>query len=555
VNAAKFEIRSRSSRYQRVAMRFLPVNLNSLIVELEDLDETLALYSSLEASPIEGLEEAVPAARTILIRYRRDVLGAAELAGNLRARTLGPSSDAPDGAIEIPVRYDGDDLQEVAEIIGISPNEVVGRHTASEYKVAFTGFAPGFAYLVGGDPSLNVPRRRSPRTRIPAGAVGLAGQFSGVYPQASPGGWQIIGTTNVPMWDISRTPPALLQPGMRVRFIDSDVSISMPTISTGQPMADAGDFLEESTPVAGIKVKSANFPALFQDLGRPGQAKQGVSVSGALDKGAMRAANRAVGNPSNTACLEIILGGFCFTAIGRIVIAICGAPVPIVVRDAVGRRFEAQCGQPVALEPGDIIEVGQALSGMRAYLAARGGFAVKSTLSSASTDTLAKIGPDPVVAGATIAVGGAVGNIASVSLTEDDQPVLPSAGDTVTLDVVMGPRTDWFTPSGISSLLQQSWDVTPQSNRVGMRLAGQNAIERVDAAELPSEGTAMGAIQVPHSGQPVLFLADHPLTGGYPVIATVAEHHLNLAGQIPIGARIRFRAIRQFAEIAPTATA
>jgi allophanate hydrolase subunit 2 len=123
---------------------------------------------------------------------------------------------------------------------------------------------------------------------------------------------------------------------------------------------------------------------------------------------------------------------------------------------------------------------------------------------------------------------------------------LPKAGDTVTLDVILGPRTDWFTEKGVETLTAQVWQVTTESSRVGMRLAGAEPLERRDTAELPSEGTVLGAIQVPHSGQPVLFLADHPLTGGYPVIGVVAAYHLDLAGQIPIGANIRFRVAAPF---------
>ena len=125
-------------------------------------------------------------------------------------------------------------------------------------------------------------------------------------------------------------------------------------------------------------------------------------------------------------------------------------------------------------------------------------------------------------------------------------------GEVVTLDVVMGPRSDWFTERGIETLASQIYDVTPQSNRVGIRLSGPEPLERKDKAELPSEGTATGAIQVPHSGQPVLFLADHPLTGGYPVIGTVTEYHLDLAGQIPVNAKIQFRPVTEFAEIKPS---
>src|SRR5512133_2286435 len=172
-------------------MRFLPVNTNALLVELDDLDQTLALLASLTEQPIAGVEGLVPAARTLLVSYRPSAQSFATLVEAIAGRTIGTATRRGGTLIEIPVRYDGEDLAEVAQILGITAEEVVRRHTGSEYIVAFTGFAPGFAYLAGGHPGLNVPRRASPRTRIPAGSVGLAGSFSGVYPQASPGGWQI----------------------------------------------------------------------------------------------------------------------------------------------------------------------------------------------------------------------------------------------------------------------------------------------------------------------------------------------------------------------------
>mgnify|MGYP006146509005 CR=1 FL=1 len=191
-----------------------------LLVELADLDETLALFASLEADPVDGIEDMVPAARTLMIRFRADMLTAEALAAAISHRDLSAKIPPSDMLVEIPVTYDGEDLRDVAELTGLSVEEVIERHTASEFTVAFCGFAPGFGYLVGGDPALQVPRRQSPRTKIPAGSVALAGAFSGVYPQASPGGWQIIGTTPVKMWDLTREPPALFQPGYRVRFFD-----------------------------------------------------------------------------------------------------------------------------------------------------------------------------------------------------------------------------------------------------------------------------------------------------------------------------------------------
>lgn len=531
-------------------MRFLPVNLTTLLVELAGLDETLALFASLTASPLDGIEEMVPAARTLMIRFRPDRISAEAIAAEVAARDLSALPPSVETIVEIPVDYHGEDLAEVAELTGLSVAEVIRRHTESEFTVAFCGFAPGFGYLVGGDPALHVPRRKSPRTRIPAGAVALAGAFSGVYPQESPGGWQLIGVTPVKMWDLSRDPPALFQPGYRVRF--TDLAKDGKTAAASPKSAKTVAIAQAPTdPSSAFHVLASPIPAVFQDLGRFGQTGQGVSASGALDQAALKTANRVVGNPPGLPCVEITLGGFSFEATSRAVIALTGAPCPITVRDASGRILDMASYRPLALEPGDVVTLGNPANGMRSYLAVRGGFDVKPVLGSASTDMLAVVGPAPVTSGATLAIHESATGLTSVSLTESPAFDLPAAGDVVTLDVVLGPRADWFTETGLATLTGQLWQVTPQSSRVGIRLAGDQPIERIDSVELPSEGTATGAIQVPHSGQPVLFLADHPLTGGYPVIGVVAEYHLDLAGQIPIGAKIRFRPIAPFAEIKP----
>lgn len=529
-------------------MRFLPVSLTVLLVELADLDETLALFASLQADPVGGIEDMVPAARTLMIRFRPERTSAEKLAGAIATRDLSAKIPPSDNLVEIPVRYDGEDLGDVAALTGLSVEDVIRRHTESTFTVAFCGFAPGFGYLVGGDPALQVPRRQSPRTKIPAGSVALAGAFSGVYPQASPGGWQIIGTTPLKMWDLSRDPPALFQPGYRVRFYDLEKRAAPVTALSAKATASESASGHALT----LTVLAAPMPALFQDLGRFGQTGQGVSSSGALDIGALKAANRAVGNPVDHACLEIILGGFSFEISGRAVMALTGAPCPITIRDAAGRETLAGTYKPLSLEPGDVVTLGHAPCGARSYLAIRGGFAVAPVLGSASTDTLAVVGPDPVTAGARLALRGEYQGLLPVSLTEAPAFEHPAPGETVVLDIVMGPRSDWFTASGIETLNSQLWQVTPQSNRVGIRLSGEVPLERKDKAELPSEGTATGAIQVPHSGQPVLFLADHPLTGGYPVIGTVAEYHLDLAGQIPVNAQIQFRPVTRFADIQPS---
>lgn len=201
-----------------MTMRLLPCGDAGLLVEVADLDEVLALHAGLAADPPTGVRDLVPAARTVLIHFDPAATTPAELAAAVRAVRPRPAAHDEAKPVRIPVVYDGADLAEVGELTGLGADGVIAAHTRSVWTVAFGGFAPGFGYLVGGDPRLHVPRRSESRTRVPAGAVGLAGEFSGVYPRASPGGWQLIGRTERVLWDVDRDPPALLHPGVRVSF-------------------------------------------------------------------------------------------------------------------------------------------------------------------------------------------------------------------------------------------------------------------------------------------------------------------------------------------------
>ena len=531
-------------------MRFFPVNLNALMVELDNLEQTLSLLASLKREPIAGIEELVPAACTLLVYFRPASQSMATLIETISQRDVALRAERSSTRIAIPVHYDGEDLAEVADLMGITPVEVVQRHTGSHYTVAFPGFAPGFAYLTGGHASFDLPRRIVPRTRIPSGSVGLAGTFSGVYPQASPGGWQIIGTTPTAMWDITRDVPALLQPGDQVQFFDiATLSVADNAEITRASGLKSSKLLKKEivptdTSVA-LEVRSPGLQTLFQDLGRHGLAGQGVSASGAMDQAACKAANRLVGNDANSACLETVNGGLRLRSRGETVVAVTGADVPLTVTAITGIRWPVARYQPVALADGDVLALGEPLAGIRSYVAVRGGFAVRPVLGSCATDTLANVGPPPLAAGDVLEVRAVLYG-AVVSLAEALPADLPTTQNDVTLDVVLGPRTDWFTPEASLVLCQQRWQVTPQSHRVGLRLAGEVPLARAITGELPSEGTCAGAIQVPPSGQPVLFLADHPLTGGYPVMGAVAPYHLDKAGQIPINAWVRFNPIRAF---------
>ncbi len=203
---------------------------DAALAEVADLDAVLRLYEALLADRPDGVVELVPAARTLLVAYddRRTSFDAVRsaIAGKCGSARAGEPAETrnrggSEQVVEVPVRYDGPDLARVAELTGLDEGEVVARHTAGEYRSGFCGFAPGFAYLTGLDESLHVPRRDDPRTKVPTGSVGLADEFTAVYPRESPGGWQLIGRSDIALWDTGRDPPALLAPGTAVRFVDA----------------------------------------------------------------------------------------------------------------------------------------------------------------------------------------------------------------------------------------------------------------------------------------------------------------------------------------------
>lgn len=201
-------------------MRLLPYGDVGVLAELDDLDQVLGLQAAVLAARPPGVIDVVPAMHTLLVRLDPGRSSVAEVTEALRRLAPLPAGDRDLGTVEVPVRYDGEDLDTVGQATGLGPHGVVQAHTGQVWTVAFVGFAPGFGYLVGEDDRLQVARRADPRTRVPAGAVGLADRFSGIYPRASPGGWQLIGRTDQLMWDLRREPPAVLRPGVRVRFVE-----------------------------------------------------------------------------------------------------------------------------------------------------------------------------------------------------------------------------------------------------------------------------------------------------------------------------------------------
>lgn len=280
-----------------------------------------------------------------------------------------------------------------------------------------------------------------------------------------------------------------------------------------------------------VEILTAGPLSTVQDLGRPGLAGIGVGVSGAADRGSLRLANRLVGNPEAAAAIEVTLGGLALRAHGDLCVALAGAPCPITVDG----RAEPPNTLIRVLSGGEV-RLGAPASGLRSYLAVRGGIAVEPVLGSRSTDVLAGLGPERLAAGNMLPVGPTPEGFPPICLA----PVPPPDTGEVCIDVVAGPRDDWFTEDALATLISDAYQVTADSNRIGMRLSGPKLLRR-NTGELPSEGMVPGALQVPPSGQPTLFLADHPATGGYPVVAVVRYAHLDRVAQIRPGQRIRFR--------------
>lgn len=526
-----------------------PVGSQALLIDCDDLNHTLTLSRTLTEACADGTLgdkahtwEIIPAAQTLLIRgaTMQDLPLLAELMATPPAAT----TSTPARQVTLPVRYDGPDLEEVATHLGMSTQALIEWHTSTSWTVAFTGFAPGFAYATPSSTApLNIPRRETPRPRLAAGSVGLAGPFTGVYPRESPGGWQIIGHTDTPLFDLDRVPPALLTPGTELHFdIHTPDTITVSTPST--PTGTSGPTGEPK-----FSVLTPGLGTVIEDSGRPGRADLGVSPSGCADPAAMQLANSLVGNASDAPILELGAGPVKLQALRTTTFALAGAPRPGSHSPAVAHTVSA----------GELIDLGEPERGRTTILAVDGGFDAETgaALGSYSTDTLSGLGPAVVAAGDTLYSGSnhSCGQ-SSAAVPFPYRAGLPAAGDTVTLRVIPGPRDNWFSRNdhqGLGRLFGSVWTVTDRSDRVGVRLSGPSVqrTPELEGKEIPSEGLVRGAIQVPPDGQPIIFMADHPVTGGYPVAAVVAEEDLGLAAQLPAGARVRFEPVRDQDSLGP----
>jgi len=497
----------------------------------------LATDAELGRSPREGLLERVPSFRSLLVRFDAGRVGfGAVRDALLRALEASAAREPPIGRLhELPVRYggeDGPDLESVARAVGLEPAQVAALHAGDSYGVFMLGFRPGFPYLGLLPERLALPRRATPRPRVPAGSVALAARQTGIYPEASPGGWHLIGRTNALLFDPFAERPALLEPGDRVRFVPVEELGPAPSRRLPPPEA-AGS--------PSVEVLDAGLLTSIQDAGRGGLRRLGVGRAGAADLGALAAANAALGNPAGAAALECTLAGPSLRFLRPTRFAVAGADLgALLERDDLG-AWPVPAATAVLARPGQRLSFAGRRAGCRAVVAFAGGVRVPLVLGSRSTDRLAGFGGRggrPLAAGDLLELDDAREGAAPRA-----SGAFVDASERRTLRVVLGPQDDHFDEPALRRFLDADFSVSATSDRVGCRLEGP-PLPHAGPAEIVSDGMLEGCVQVPPDGQPIVALCDGPTTGGYPKIATVIGADLPLLAQlVPGHSRVRFEAV------------
>jgi KipI family sensor histidine kinase inhibitor len=516
---------------------------HALLIGVPDAVAARRLTRACTAARFEGVAEVVGGLATVMVSFdpragnvddRRPALAhlMEEISGHPDAE------DAGAVLVEIPCTFDGPDLAEVASWAGSTPEAAVTMMTARPLTVAVVGFSPGFAYLAGLPAALRrVPRRSRPRPSVPAGSVALANGHAGVYPSATPGGWQLVGHTDEPLFTPWEPPYARLAPGDRVRFVRSTAAAG-PAARTSAS-ADAPLRRTEAPPAGARPVFEVDEPGLrsvLQDGGRKGLAALGVPAAGPADPDSFRLANELVGNPVGACTLEITARGPRLRCLSPTFVAVVGGSPDLRLQ---GQPMVA--GRVVPVTAGQQLVVGPVRGGFRCYVAMAGGFVGPALLGSHSSDQLAGLGPGPIRRGSRL--WGA----ATVPPLGDHLRLGASRGadqgEPVALRVVPGPHHERFAPGAFEALASMRFTVEAASNRVGLRLRGDPrppALLRMAGrpAELDSQGMVTGAVQVPPDGQPVILMGDHATLGGYPVVAVVAAVDHGVLGQCAPGTTV-----------------
>jgi KipI family sensor histidine kinase inhibitor len=526
-------------------IRILDAGDSALLLELEAMIDpavnarAIAIAAAVAAEGRAGVRDVIPTYRSVAVHFDPLVADVDGLRGALR-RAANSAAAAKDGAlVEVPVAYGGEhgpDLDEVAAFAKLSPAAVIERYCATEYRVFMLGFLPGFAYMGSVDDSIAAPRKATPRTRIPQGSVGIAGRQTGIYPRQSPGGWQLIGRTGVPVFDPLRSPASLFAPGDRVRFVAAEGPLHA-SLRALDPRFSI------PAPSRGVTVVEPGLFTTVQDSGRWGHQDRGVPVAGPMDRRSYRLANALAGNPPGAAALEATLLGPELRIEQPARVAIAGADLSASIDGAaLAADSMRACGA------GSVLRFGERRRGTRVYIAFDGGIDVPLVLGSRATTVVAGLGG---IDGRALKAGD------RLQLGESRQLGGEASGfrahvieGGARLRVMPGPQNGYFDESALHLLQRTRFTISPQSDRMGYRLripdprssSPSLGTSRIPAREgsMISDATFIGGLQIPPSGEPLLLMADRQTTGGYPQIATVITADLPLAGQLAPGDWIEF---------------
>ena len=512
-----------------------PFGDGALVAELPSVGEAHALAAAVHDRSWDGVEDVVVGYRSVVVVVDPSVAELAAMAPELAAiptleRALPPTRTV----VEIPVAFDGPDLDEVAALANTSADAVIGQLLDTDLTVAFIGFLPGFAYLEGLPRALAaVARRSTPRTAVAPGSLAIGGGFAGIYPRASPGGWQLLGRTAFELFDPETAPFTALHSGdtVRLRVDDSHPTGPGRATRTGSESASAtARPALRSDARDTIEVMAPGLLSMVQDLGRIGVASLGVPRAGAADPYSARAANRLVGNEDGAGVLEVSALGPRLRFSGPAYVAV------------VGRAEASVDGRPIALDTvvpmarGQELAVGATHTDLRCYVAVAGGFDVAPLLGSRSSDVLTGLGPGALRTGDVLGIGPAT--------RPRGQIVRGDGGGAERgprrLRVLGGP--DELATDLADRLCASAWEVGGASDRMGVRLVGDEALP-AGAPGMASRGMVTGAVQVPPDGAPVVLLCDHATVGGYPVAATVARADLGVLGRLRPGDAVRFEVV------------
>lgn len=503
------------------------------------------------------LIDTIPSYTTILVQFNLLTIAPLVVYKQLDTLLYASLSDLPSNTNQchrLPVFYDrsvAPDLLRLAEQKGMTVEQVISLHSQQQYQVCALGFSPGFAFLAEVDPRLQQARLETPRANVKAGSVAIADKQTAVYPSDSPGGWNIIGHCPNRLFDMNNSPISDFKVGDKVEFyaINQQQYLALMETNWGSNKAlkTPNKILNKNPKNRyGLKVIDTGILSSLQDAGRFGQSEQGVSQGGYADFNSARWANYLLKNAEHSTLIEITVGGAEFLALSDLYLALTGAEMNAQVFDKNNQLIQSVKQQTFKLLIGQRLKLSFASVGVRAYLAVKSGFDVVKVLGSCSTVKRNQVG-GLVGDGQALKKGDLIAVVTEAALKNVKHNILDvrmpacyhiKPQQLTKIGLIESYQNDLFNAQQKAQLYQQVYSVNANSDRMGMRLSGQPLSNKITG--VISEAIALGSVQIPADGIPIILLQDRQTLGGYPKIGCICRHDLAVLAQLPAGANIQF---------------